>query len=312
MNNVKECSIKNIDTTQNEKIIKDIYNKIIKKEIVINSTNDNNNSFKSNSNDLYVKSNKNHYIDKIIKNIIYKEILKNEKIFTTSNQEECLKHLTKQKYKKIGSGFFGTTYKISSTRAIKVARLQLYKLNNQLINNNHLINEIKKEYNILKKLNKTRLSPKAYKFSFCIANDDIYIMIEMDYLYKYITLEKFLKKLKQKNKSKFSTIKQQIYDKIEYMMKKLDKFGVNHNDLHLDNIMIKKNGNDYDIKFIDFGNATSEIKKNQLRDFRFNNYVFNINKIANYIYNYLIEKYNIYIIQSPNNINKLVLYDKDK
>jgi len=309
--NLKECDITNINTTKNEKIIIDIYKKILNNKIKIDINNEKNDSFKSNMNSLFDNNNrKNNYIDQIIKNTIYTYILTNEKVFTVNNKEDCIKKIIAKKSKKIGSGFFGTTYKISETRAVKVARLNLWQLNKEPINDLNLIQEIKKEYLILKKLNGTHLSPNTHNLSFCITNNEIYMMIEMDYLNKYIEAVEFFRQLKKKDKKNFSKIKQKIYDAMNIMMKKLDKLGIYHGDLHLSNIMIHKNT--HDIKFIDFGIANNKPPKNKLRDYRFNKNIFNIDKISDYIYKYLIENFNIYIIQSPNNINKLLIYEKDK
>jgi serine/threonine protein kinase len=81
-------------------------------------------------------------------------------------------------------------------------------------------------------------------------NDVDWLVIVTEFLPGYITIKKFLEEYKY-SKSDLNVIIKKIAETINY----IHEFGILHNDLHKENIMI--NPKTLNIKIIDFGNCSS-------------------------------------------------------
>ena len=78
-------------------------------------------------------------------------------------------------------------------------------------------------------------------------------VIKMDYLYNFVTLDKFIKKINLDDNKK---LKSYICDEIINKLREMHKQKLCHGDLHTGNILI--NEDNFDIKFIDFGSSQNK------------------------------------------------------
>jgi serine/threonine protein kinase len=244
------------------------------------------------------------YFEKYYNNNIFvsnvKSILHNHNLRLNSlifiNEIDYIKHFGYNKIKRIGSGSFGITYLCHKNN--KKYAIKLQKYNNEYGNLEKFINNNFREYNNLKKLNKSpcrAFVPKVYDiiFIFDESKPILYSLIIMEFI-NGITLHEYIDK-----KGELTiTDKKKLDDNID----KLHKFGIFHRDLNSENIMVVKKENNNNFIFIDYGlSATKKNMKNNSN--KLNKIYNNNNKVKNDI---TINK-KLYI--SINNIidNKLIV-----
>lgn len=173
-----------------------------------------------------------------LNHLVYKHI-QNENELT-----KCLKNPDDaKKLKYIGSGEYGSIYKLDDKTCIK------------FINITHTLNNLKyvdflKEVNMSTIAGSIGVAPKIYDTYVCINDEDstCYGIIYMEFI-QGITLTNYLDKIHtQNNKNKLRKL-------LEEKIIKLHNAGIMHNDLHSDNVMVILDSNDQlkDIKMIDFG-----------------------------------------------------------
>ena len=141
--------------------------------------------------------------------------------------------------KRIGKGSFSTIYKCKHIHSNKI-----YALKEILIEKNKNKMNIKREFEIMRKLNHHNIV-KIHDVIIDTHLSNIYFI--MDY-YEYGDLSKFLNKkpLKEKFTQKYM---KQLSNGLEYLLEN----NILHRDLKPQNILLSKN---YDIKITDFGFAT--------------------------------------------------------
>jgi serine/threonine protein kinase len=141
--------------------------------------------------------------------------------------------------KRIGKGSFSTIYKCKHIHSNKI-----YALKEILIDKNKNKMNIKREFEIMRKLNHRNIV-KIHDVIIDTHLSNIYFI--MDY-YEYGDLSKFLNKkpLKEKFTQKYMI---QLSNGLEYLLEN----NILHRDLKPQNILLSKN---YDIKITDFGFAT--------------------------------------------------------
>ncbi len=258
-----------------------LFSKIIEKEIKLLD-----NKTDEEINELYEKNiekmNENKkllydYFEKYYKDNIFvsniKSILHNHNLLlnllTFINDIDYIKHFGYNKIKRIGSGANGITYLCHKND--KKYAIKLQKHNNEYRNLENFINNNIREYNNLKKLNKTlcrAFVPKVYDILFIL--DELkpifYCLIIMEFI-NGITLREYIEK-----KGELTITDKK---KLDNNIRKLHKFGIFHRDLHSENIMVVKKENNYNFIFIDYG---SSITKKNIQN--------NANKLnKKYIYN---------------------------
>ena len=278
------------------------FTKIIEKEIKLldNKTDDEIDIEKMNENkkllyDYFEKYYNNNIFASNVKSILHNHNLRlNSLIFI--NEIDYIKHFGYNKIKRIGSGAFGITYLCHKNNKKYAIKLQKHK--NEYGNLEKFINNNFREYNNLKKLNKSpcrAFVPKVYDiiFIFDESKPILYSLIIMEFI-NGITLLEYIDK-----KGELTiTDKKKLDDNID----KLHKFGIFHRDLNSENIMVVKKEKNNNFIFIDYG--LSETKKNMQNNLNKLNKIYNNdNKVKNDI---TINK-KLYI--SINNIidNKLIV-----
>ena len=278
------------------------FTKIIEKEIKLldNKTDDEIDIEKMNENkkllyDYFEKYYNNNIFASNVKSILHNHNLRlNSLIFI--NEIDYIKHFGYNKIKRIGSGAFGITYLCHKNNKKYAIKLQKHK--NEYGNLEKFINNNFREYNNLKKLNKSpcrAFVPKVYDiiFIFDESKPILYSLIIMEFI-NGITLLEYIDK-----KGELTiTDKKKLDDNID----KLHKFGIFHRDLNSENIMVVKKEKNNNFIFIDYGlSATKKNMKNNSN--KLNKIYNNDNKVKNDI---TINK-KLYI--SINNIidNKLIV-----
>tara|TARA_Y100000389_G_scaffold185812_1_gene205564 strand:+ start:2035 stop:3069 length:1035 start_codon:yes stop_codon:yes gene_type:complete len=166
---------------------------------------------------------------------------------STQVDGKCLKHLEIDE--EIGSGMFGTTYKVKDGKHIRALKIQEIFIKNAWNNTRVPVHEIcgrlrqiKNEIENLKYAGSIGISPKVYDDFICVDHlqSKIYSYILMDYIDGEL-LQKWLEKNRLTKDDK---------DKLLGMLNKLHKKKILHQDLHGNNIIVSKNRRFY---LIDYG-----------------------------------------------------------
>ena len=251
------------------------FTKIIEKEIKLldNKTDDEIDIEKMNENkkllyDYFEKYYNNNIFVSNVKSILHNHNLRlNSLIFI--NEIDYIKHFGYNKIKRIGSGAFGITYLCHKNNKKYAIKLQKHK--NEYGNLEKFINNNFREYNNLKKLNKSpcrAFVPKVYDiiFIFDESKPILYSLIIMEFI-NGITLLEYIDK-----KGELTiTDKKKLDDNID----KLHKFGIFHRDLNSENIMVVKKEKNNNFIFIDYG--LSATKKNMKNNSNKLNKIYNDN-----------------------------------
>ena len=251
------------------------FTKIIEKEIKLldNKTDDEIDIEKMNENkkllyDYFEKYYNNNIFASNVKSILHNHNLRlNSLIFI--NEIDYIKHFGYNKIKRIGSGAFGITYLCHKNNKKYAIKLQKHK--NEYGNLEKFINNNFREYNNLKKLNKSpcrAFVPKVYDiiFIFDESKPILYSLIIMEFI-NGITLLEYIDK-----KGELTiTDKKKLDDNID----KLHKFGIFHRDLNSENIMVVKKEKNNNFIFIDYG--LSATKKNMKNNSNKLNKIYNDN-----------------------------------
>ena len=161
-----------------------------------------------------------------------------KKLFSTFNQKYSLQE-------KIGIGGFAEVYKVKNKETLEIFAVKIFHKNELYLNEK--ISSLYNEISFLKLLSNINNENLVKTYEIYENQNDIYSIIDYisnDNLYNYlikkpnITLKEIKKIIKQ------------ILNGISY----LESLGIIHQDLKLENIMIKEdNNNNIYIKIIDFG-----------------------------------------------------------
>ena len=251
------------------------FTKIIEKEIKLldNKTDDEIDIEKMNENkkllyDYFEKYYNNNIFASNVKSILHNHNLRlNSLIFI--NEIDYIKHFGYNKIKRIGSGAFGITYLCHKNNKKYAIKLQKHK--NEYGNLEKFINNNFREYNNLKKLNKSpcrAFVPKVYDiiFIFDESKPILYSLIIMEFI-NGITLQEYIDK-----KGELSITDKK---KLDNNIHKLHKFGIFHRDLNSGNIMVVKKEKNNNFIFIDYG--LSATKKNMKNNSNKLNKIYNDN-----------------------------------
>ncbi len=200
------------------------------------------NSFKS-------KSKSRDFIE-FLYDLIYRRILVHElKPYIYNhirNESEIMKSLKNpedhKQLKRIGSGEYGTVYRLDENRCIKFVNIT------DTLNNLKYVDFVK-EIEISKIAGNIGVGPKIYDAYVTINDEDstCYGIIYMEYLHG-ITLSKYMEHLP---KNQYNNLRKLLDEKIA----KLHAQNILHSDLHSDNVFVilDSNGEMKDIKIIDYG-----------------------------------------------------------
>jgi tRNA A-37 threonylcarbamoyl transferase component Bud32 len=199
----------------------------------------------------------------------------------SQQMKKIIKSIEKKKF--IGQGANGTVYKVKSklftkkkfntdTVAVKIEKIN--SENFEYFNINKLINSIK----ISKYATKIKLGPKLYD-TFVTIQDHYNINIIK--IFQYIDGETLFKK-----KWKSDDEKKAVFNELRKIIRKMNKAGIIHHDLHKNNIMITKSNKIYiiDYDFSKFIENEEQINVNYMA----NNYSSSAiisKKLINYVYN---------------------------
>jgi len=198
--------------------------------------------------------------------------------------KKTIKSIEKKQIK--GQGAFGTVYKVKSnlfidkiykkidvdTVAIKIEKIK--SINYFRIND--LVNSIK----ISKYASKIKIGPKLY---------DTFVMIDDDNNIKIIKIFEYIEGVTfDKKKWKSPLEKKEMLKELKKIIRKMNKAGIIHHDLHAGNIMITKSNKIYivDYDFSKFVENEEQRHVNYMNnDFDYDgSYIVN-KKLVNYIYN---------------------------
>jgi len=194
--------------------------------------------------------------------------------------KKIIKSIEKTKLK--GRGSFGKVYKVKSNIfkniipkkikpdivAVKIEKINFYTF---------LIDNLIKSIKITNHASKINIGPKLY---------DTFITIDYDNNIKIVKIFEYIDGdvLSQK-KWKSDLEKKQVFKNIKESIRKMNKAGIIHKDLHGGNIMITKTNKVYIIDY-DFSTFVENAEQNSLNYMNNNNSKHIINtKLINYIYN---------------------------
>ncbi len=149
----------------------------------------------------------------------------------------------------IGSGLYGSVYKISEEIAVKFASLASYQREISYCKND-VGKCVREEVALSRKAGLLGVGPKIYDHFLCKVKDDEYYSVIYMELIKGVPLETWF------NSNPTIREIEKVREKIRLKKNLLHRNNIFHNDLHDENIMVITNGS-LDIKIIDFGMAIS-------------------------------------------------------
>ena len=146
--------------------------------------------------------------------------------------------------KNAGEGAFGTYYKISSVRGVKVLACSGYGTIAEA-KRSYSWREAKKEYKLLRKAYKTNYSPKPHGLAIVKDGDKYRVGIVMQHISG--------KEYDDVDGPTHQKLNKRYQDGVsDFLSNKLRKVGIVHDDLHGSNIIIKKIGSRLKPYVIDF------------------------------------------------------------
>ena len=229
-----------------------------------------------NINDLIIKA---HLKKKKVKLLCVRPDNKTDKYF--------IKLLKYKKIKMISSGAYGRVYLGEKNKKKFAIKIENYEPNKNWhwklkgsVNLIEHIDAIIEEYKIGVKLGKHLIGPKVYNLTFIYdeINDDIYSIIEMEYLKSETLIGYESKKKLTKKENK------QLNDKID----KLHKLKYIHGDLHKNNILVVKKNKKLHFYLIDYGFA--QLQKDVIKDLKNKNKnTIKEHKISNILKNIIVQ-----------------------
>ena len=154
----------------------------------------------------------------------------------------------------IDHGAFGTVIHVIE---ISTNKDMAIKVINKSSSHSSLIDKVKEEISILKKLNHENI---VKFFGFFETNNQL--LIKMEYI-KYGTLSKWIKNHKKISEEEASTILKQIFSAIVYLHGKQ----ICHRDIKPENIMLSRENDLNGIKIIDFGLSSQNFDKLMNHDY---------------------------------------------
>jgi len=237
-------------------------------------------------------------IIKLLSVIITKELLFDKeywnkyaiRFYETKNMQKIIKYIEKTKIK--GQGAYGSVYKVKSTIFGHLSKKNKKKINSDYVavkienvyHEHFIINDLVNSLNISKSAAKIKIAPKLY---------DTFVVIDNEKNIKIIKIFEYIEGDTLNNKKFKSDLeKKEIFSELKKIIRKMNKAGIIHHDLHKENVMITKTNKiyiiDYDFsKFIE--NEEQIHVKYMDNNYRYNNdYIVN-NKLLNYVYNNCIK-----------------------
>jgi predicted Ser/Thr protein kinase len=148
-----------------------------------------------------------------------------------------------RKWKWIGSGGFGCYYRISKNRGVKfvgpssIGR-DLYNFGESsegVLFRSHYWKKAKKEFDYLKKAQKSKVVPKVYGMAIVTYKNELYAGIVM----QHIDSKTFVSSSREQL-NKIADRIGDLNDVEQYLQRKLKAVGIYHDDLHGHNILITK------------------------------------------------------------------------
>ncbi len=163
--------------------------------------------------------------------------------------QACL-NLTKNDYKMIDQGWFGTVYQIPRSDskeklAVKVERAD-HEYWGQLDPNSNPIEILEASTKLAEKAGELGIGPKIYRYFTCMHNGIPFFITIM----QFIDGMNFLEWQKGKSPDQVSAVVKTVREHITA----LGNVGILHNDVHAGNVMISKDGKIY---IVDYGIATT-------------------------------------------------------
>jgi predicted Ser/Thr protein kinase len=233
----------------------------------------------------------NYYYDpikKLVETIILKQFLFNKKSWTDNGFRvednniihKCISKIESNKI--VGQGAYGKVYKIKTPcclnnipKNVKTIAVKIETINNEYFN----IDYLKKGIKASNKAIKLGIAPKLYDIFILLSDDNIKIIKVYEYI-EGTTIDK--------KTWKSSIEKNQFLKDLENIVRKMNKAGILHRDLHKGNVMITKKNKIYIIDF-DLSRLVENSEYNQVKYFN-NNYEYgNVdNNLLNFVYNNLI------------------------
>lgn len=159
-----------------------------------------------------------------------------------------MRTITFKGLKHVGDGSFGSYYKMSRGKGIKV--FFTYHLSKAGILESNEYYNAREEFSLLKKAHKLRLSPKPYEIVLVKDNERYCVGIVMQHLNKFRS-------------------RRVCYETAESnLIEKLKKGGVYHHDLHDGNIIPVKHGRGIRYYAVDFSPQYVDIDESILKRYR--------------------------------------------
>jgi len=219
----------------------------------------------------------------IVKQSLYDKVYWNKYNIVLDESSQIKKIIKSIESKKVkGKGAYGSVYKVKSNLFINkkfdtdTVAVKIEKINFNYFNIDKLINSTK----IAKYASKIKIGPKLY---------DTFVMIDNDSDIKIIKIYEYIDGVTFNNKKwKSENEKEEMFDKLRKIIRKMNKAGIIHHDIHKGNIMITKSNKIY---IIDFDNSKF-INNDEQRyvNYMNNNYSYNDSyiiskKLINFVYN---------------------------
>lgn len=196
------------------------------------------------------------------------------------SQQDFMNCLEKLKKTEIGRGVFGAVYRVHANKCIHnipsnvkqiAVKVELLRPNTMFGFAPKTPETIKETFEISKRMGVAGIGPKVYDRFITILNDGIRIVSVYEFIDGVTFKDMKWKKPEHKQKAIVS---------IQELVHKMNKLGVQHSDLHSENIMIDKKGRILLIDF-DFASLLENVEQNRLRTLNYNNPVFT--KIPTYV-----------------------------
>jgi serine/threonine protein kinase len=243
--------------------------------------------------DIYYKLTKQYIDDAVLNRQLnhYNYNVKNISQNVSNTYPPLLKCITEKidKNNFIGSGLYGSVYKISDDIAVKFASFASFQKEIKSCKND-VAKCVKEEVALSRKAGLLGVGPKIYDNFICKVKDDEYYSVIYMELIKGVPLETWLNGNPSTKEIKI------VIDKIRLKKNLLHRNNIFHNDLHDENIMVITDGT-LDIRIIDFGMALSSktvLLKEKLYDNSSLNSIFERRKLIKPASELLLYYYVIY------------------
>ena len=235
----------------------------------------------------------NYYYEPIkglINTIILNQYLFNKKYWTihgfrVEDNDEIKKCISKIETNKIiGQGYYGKVYKVKTPYCLNniPKNIKTIAVKIEIINKEYFkINDFKKSIKATNKAIKLGIAPQIYDTFILFENVNIKIIKLYEYIDGYTVDTKSWKSKKEET---------QFLKDLEIIIRKMNKAGIIHQDLHKGNVMITKKNKIYIIDF-DLAKLVENAESDKIKYFN-TDYQYSIIDInlLNFVYNNLISK----------------------